>query len=306
MLAGKTRFREANGPGEGTSTKLRRNTHRLEKGLIMRPRRKLFALDYIEETVAAYKCAVKETKEKANEEISWARDVLNAYFNTCGKHELIDRLREEYLAVAKLPVSCQATRANAFKPYARDLDAPIPVEYPNLLKLAERRRSVRWFLQKPVPRELIEKAVLVAGLSPSACNRQPFEFRFFDEPELIEKVACLPGGTFGFHENFPIVGVVLGSLAHYYDERDRHLIYVDGGLATMSLLYALECLGLSSCCINWPDLEEDEIRAERTLGLKPYERPVMFLAIGYPDPEGLVPYSEKKPVSQLCSWNIIE
>jgi nitroreductase len=305
VVTGQKEFAISEGPGGGTSTLLRRNTHRLEKGLIMRPRRDVFALAYIEETVLAYKRAVEETQGAAGAEVCWARDVLDAYFEACASDELIDRLRTDFRAIPKLSTDCLPDRAKAFRPYSRKLDDPIPVSYADLLKLAARRRSVRWFEQKPVPRELIEKAVLLAGLSPSACNRQPFEFRFFDDPKLIAKVAGLPGGTVGFHENFPLIGVVLGSLAHYYDEKDRHLIYVDGGLATMGLVYALETLGLGTCCINWPDIEEDETRAAQVLGLKPYERPVMFLAVGYPDPKGLVPYSEKKPVSQLCRWNQI-
>ena len=306
VLAGQKKFQESNGPGGGTSTKLRRNIHRLEKGLIMRPRRAVFALEYIEETVKAYQRAVAEANDAAdttNGEMNWAGDVLTDYFEACEPHPLIDRLRGDFEKLSKPAFEAMATRSDRFRPYVRDLSSVPSVDYEQLLGLAVRRRSVRWFLNKSVPRELVEKAVQIASLSPSACNRQPFEFRFFDEPEHLSRVAALPGGTKGFHEQFPLVGVVIGSLAHYYDERDRHVIYIDGGLATMSLVYALETLGLSSCCINWPDLESAELEAAKVLGLRDYERPVMFLAIGFPDPEGKVPYSEKKSVSQLCHWN---
>ncbi|MDA7505159.1 nitroreductase family protein [Verrucomicrobia bacterium] len=303
VLHGQKRFKETNGPGNGSSTILRRNIHRLEKGLIMRPRREVFALAYIEETITAYKRAVEEAQSGTHTEILWAHDVLNAYFNACGPHKIINRLRNDYSSIPHLQESCRADRANTFSPYMRNLEKPLSIEYLDLLKLAKHRRSVRWFKSKPVPRRLIEKAVLVASLSPSACNRQPFEFRFFDDPDLIPKIASLPGGTVGFHDNFPFICVLVGNLAHYYDEKDRHLIYIDGGLAAMSLILALETLGLSSCCINWPDIEKYELQAEQILGLKQYERPIMFLAIGYPDAKGMVPYSEKKSISQLCRWN---
>ena len=39
---------------------LRRNTHRLEKGLVMRPRRDVFAIDFIRETVKCFGQAVEE------------------------------------------------------------------------------------------------------------------------------------------------------------------------------------------------------------------------------------------------------
>jgi len=303
VLRGIAHFKSEKGQTDESSALLRRNIHRIEKGLIMRPRRNLFALGYIAETFKAFKIAVKQPINNNYGELSWARDVLTAYFEACGQHELIDELRREFSNLPALNSRCKAERASAFKPYKRNLDAPQPVNFEHLLSLAKHRRSVRWFLPKPVPRVLIEKAVHLAALSPSACNRQPFEFRFFDDPELLWAVSKLPGGTAGYEHNFSLIGVVIGNLANFFDERDRHLIYIDGSLATMSLLFALESLGLSSCCINWPDSSEREEKAKKLLGLTEYERPVMFLAIGYPDPEGMVPYSQKKPTSQLCRWN---
>jgi nitroreductase len=141
-------------------------------------------------------------------------------------------------------------------------------------------------------------------MSPSACNRQPFEFRVFDDPELVEKVAKLPAGTKGFAHNFPVIIVLVGELRNYYGERDRHLIYIDASLAAMSFVYAAETLGLSTCCINWPDIEEYEQEADEVLGLEPDQRPVMFIAVGYPDSDGMVAYSQKKPNRQICRFNV--
>ena len=52
---------------------LRRNTHRLEKGLIMKPQKKLFALNYIEETVNEF---IKIKEEHDNQTIKWTLNVL--------------------------------------------------------------------------------------------------------------------------------------------------------------------------------------------------------------------------------------
>ena len=57
---------------------LRRNTHRLEKGLIMRPRRSVFAEAFILETVECYSRAVRSTQLDSNE-LKWATDVLDEY-----------------------------------------------------------------------------------------------------------------------------------------------------------------------------------------------------------------------------------
>jgi nitroreductase len=71
----------------------------------------------------------------------------------------------------------------------------------------------------------------------------------------------------------------------------------------MNFMLALETLGLASCPINWPDVESREREMEEALGLEPDERPVMLLAVGHPDPEGLVAYSQKKKLSRMRSYN---
>ena len=301
ILAGRIKFREEAADPSETSAQLRRGVHRLEKGLLMRPRREIFALDYIRQTFGTYRELLKSAGmcERAIGELTWAHDVFEAYFDATASHPKIDPLREEFQELPK-PGQCSATR---FVPYKRDLASPSPVSWEALRALSQRRRSVRWFLQERVPRELIEKAVEIATQSPSACNRQPFVFRVFDDPELAHQVGAIPAGTTGFSHQFPAVIVVVGRLRAYFDERDRHVIYIDGALASMSLVYALETLGLSSCCINWPDIEEREQEMERVLQLEPDERPIMLIAVGYPDPEGLVAYSQKKSVEQLCRFN---
>ena len=57
---------------------------------------------------------------------------------------------------------------------------------------------------------------------PSACNRQPFEFRVFDDP-LKFKFQGIPMGTVGFTQ-FPVIIVLVGKLNAYEFDRDRHLI----------------------------------------------------------------------------------
>jgi len=235
------------------------------------------------------------------EESQWAHDVLEEYFTATARHPRTDPFRERF---PNLPAPHLIDKGSPpRRPYERDLSRSPSVQYEDLLALSWRRRSVRWFRPEPVPRDLIEKAVEVAKLSPSACNRQPFLFRVFDDPDLVPKVASLPGGTVGLYHQFQCIVVLVGELRNYYGERDRHLIYIDASLAAMSFVYACETLGLGTCCINWPDIEEYEERAEEVLKLEPDQRPVMFISVGFPDPQGMVAYSQKKPNSQICRYN---
>lgn len=328
VLYGRLRHEEDNLSSGRSLYRLRRNVHRLEKGLIMRPRRAAFATEYIEETVLALAARVGGNgaggAHGANgaagpdggavlgaclppafpddpDEVRWARDVLDSYFEAAGGHPAIERARARF---AQLPAGPPAEGPRV-APYRRDLSQPPPVAYDDLLRLAVRRRSVRWFQPRAVPRELIDGAVRVAALSPSACNRQPFEFRVFDDPELARQVASLPMGTRGFEHNFPVVVAVVGRLRAYFDEKDRHVIYIDGGLASMSFVLALETMGLASCCINWPDIDEPERAMSRLLRLEHDERVIMLIAVGWPDPEALVPASGKKALDVVRRYNAL-
>lgn len=282
---------------------LRRNIHRLEKGLISRPRRDVFAVQYIRDTVALFANEVR-SGASASEivHLTWARDVLDDFFAQAGSHPEIDVAREEFSTVRALVAPSSNGR---FSPFQRSADCPELPSYEQLLALAKRRRSVRWYDRRPVPRDLVRQALEIAALSPSACNRQPFEFRIFDEPSMVRRVAQLAAGTKGFNHNFPAIAVVVGRLRAFFHEKDRHIIYIDGALASMSFLFALETLGLSSCCINWPDIPTNDRRMRQLLDLAGDERVVMLIAFGYADTTGLVPYSGKRAVESLASFNQI-
>lgn len=286
-----------------TRSELRRNTHRIEKGLSMRPRRPIFAKDFIGETVEFFEKATRDYKKERkmvdSSELDWAYDVLNEYFDAVDKSDdKVNKLREKFSSLDYEP------KSDKLKPFKRG-NPKSPIKYDDLLKLALQRRSVRWFKQKPVPREMIDNALLVAEQSPSACNRLPYEFRIFDEPDLVKKIARIPFGTAGYSDNIPTIIVVIGKLENYFSPRDRHLIYIDSALAVTPFMYALETMGLSSSPINWPDFEPLERKMQKALKLSHDERPIMLIAVGYADPEGLVPYSQKKSLDVLRSYNRI-
>ncbi len=282
---------------------LRRNTHRLEKGLLMRPRRDVFAAKFILETAEAYRGIIQAGADPLGDpELKWSYDVLSEYFSvvpTQGEGSDVEQARRIFTRLV------QNNFVREMIPYKRKVSDTPPVSYEQFAALSQHRRSVRWYLPTPVPRDLIDKAVTAAAMSPSACNRQPFEFRIYDEPELVNKVSSIPMGTRGFSHNFPAVVVVVGKLRAYFHERDRHVIYIDGSLASMSFMYALETLGLSSCPINWPDQEPHESKMQALLGLEPDERVIMLISVGYPDPEGMVAYSQKKPLEKIRSYNAL-
>lgn len=267
----------------------------------MRPRRSVFATEYIGETVECYKQCVERLGAIApGDELLWARDVLQEFFQVTDAVPVLQSAENLFSAVRPLPQSHAK-----YVPYCRRENDVPEITIDDVGRLAKYRRSVRWFLDKPVDRTLIDKAIEIAAQSPSACNRQPFEFRIFDQKELVQNVARIPMGTAGYVESIPVFIVIVGQQRNFFAERDRHLIYIDGSLAAMSFVFAAEVQGLSTCCINWPDIEEKEREMAEAIGLEPDERPVMCLAVGYPDPTGMVAYSQKKSLSQIRFYNDI-
>ncbi len=303
VLLGRAKYHQELQENDANVFLMRRNVHRLEKGLLMKPRRPVFAKDYILETVNVYrKIAAEPTRseESSLDSLRWGYDVLSEYFDIVEADPVVDHAREVFKQCPPPDGSCSQEVKRV--PYLRDLDEK-PITAEQLEQLAIKRRSVRFFEQKPVPRELLDKAFTIAGLSPSACNRQPYRFLVYDDPEVVETVASLPGGTIGFKHNIPVIVIILGTWDAFYSEKDRHVPYIDGSLAAMSFSYALETLGLGACIFNWPDIEAHEKRAERVLGLKGYERPIFFMGVGYPDPDAKVAYSQKRPLDVMREYN---
>jgi nitroreductase len=287
--------------GSGTdSYLLRRNVHRIEKGLTMRPVRKKFATDYIRETVNAFHSGVTSgVLAPDHPEFNWMYSVLSSYFDVTATsaHRAIVRSRATFRdAVAAIDPGPPESGPHQAIPLVPT------VKIDDLEALATGRRSVRWFTSEPVSRDLVDRAVQIAAESPTACNRQPYRFEIFDDPISTAKVAAIPMGTDGYEHQIPGLIVIVGNLAAFFHPRDRHLIYIDGCLAAMGLVYGLEAQGVNSCCINWPDLPEREAAMRKLLGLKNYERVVMLIAYGYADPDALVPFSAKRLPNEIRTY----
>jgi len=298
VLLGRLSYRKNKGMKDNSNVLLRRNIHRIEKGLIMQPQKPIFALDYIGETIEQFDLIINsETYDK--NELKWVEDVLIKYYKTINTELLPIKLQQYFeINITKKDKGDQKKHI----PYAFSDRINSKVTADQFKTLCIQRRSVRWFENKEVPNSLLEKAVEIASLAPSACNRQPFKFYIANKKPLSQQLINIPMGTKGFADNVPCTIVVSGDLSYYPTERDRHLIYIDSALAGMQLMLALETLGLSSCPINWPDLEDKEIKISNLLNLPQTIRPTMLIAVGYGAPEGKIPYSQKKPANQLINY----
>lgn len=283
--------------------RVRRGTHRLEKGLITTPFRTPYALNYISDLVRdAGELASAAGASGADEStMAWACGVLDAYFdaNLESQHPVVLAAHRGY---EKFRHRLSGEITSRCRPFVRTAEA-CPVSYESLLSLARRRRSVRHYLPRPVPHDAIDRAIALGLEAPSGCNRQPFRFRVFDDPALVSEVAQLPPGCSGFGGAIPCLIVIVGEMSAFAEDRDRHLAYIDASLAAMGVQLALETQGLSSCSINWPAISEREAMMRRTLNLRRDEQVVMLLSVGYPDPDHPVPGSSKKLLDEMRTFN---
>lgn len=296
VLTGRVKYNNSLAVPDISSALLRRNTHRLEKGIIMQPRRDIFAEGYISETVDHYLvCLEANTTDEC--EMAWAKDVLTEYF-TIVDIEKSEVIAQSYNKFNKI-VSTVPDVSTLSIPYRRSEICLSGIGYEEFKNLCIQRRSVRWFKEQSVEKEKIEAAIDIASLAPSACNRQPFDFFVTTNQDVAREVGSIPMGTVGFSGNLQALIVVVGNLSAYPFEQDRHVIYIDASLASMQLMLALETMGLSSCPINWPDIELFERKMASRIGLSIDQRPVLLIAVGYASDEGLIPYSQKKSSSVL-------
>ncbi|MGV8095616.1 MAG: nitroreductase family protein [Mangrovibacterium sp.] len=273
----------------------RRSIHRIEKGLITSPSKSIFAESYILETVQTFKKLLQEPIDIPTKE--WAFGILQQYFKTVQETEITLKARTIFQQVKrdetiKLPVTYLAFTRTKSK-----------ISYDEFFLLSKQRRSVRYYEDRPVPRNLVEDAIRVALQAPSACNRQPFIYRIIDDPARITEAALLPNGSQAFYQNIKMMVFLIGDLSNYFDERDKHLIYIDGALSAQSFILALETLGLSSCIINWSDIPSNNYRLKKFLNLKNWERCVMSISVGYAHPQCGIPSSIKKDIKTVIKYN---
>ena len=189
-----------------------------------------------------------------------------------------------------------------------------------------RRRTVREFSDRPVPRDIIETALMAANTAPSGANLQPWHFvavsgaatkqkireaaeieerEFYEHRATPEWLAALePIGTDSskpFLEIAPyLIAVFLQKFGVLEDGRKvKHYYPTEStGLATGILITALHQAGLV-CLTHTPSPMKflNEI-----LGRPKSERPFLLLVTGYPADDAEVPDISRKSLEEFTSF----
>jgi nitroreductase len=155
------------------------------------------------------------------------------------------------------------------------------------------RRSIRKFLDTPIPKEMID-ALLEAGYNaPSACNRKPVDFYVITSADKLAEInAC---GRFTNMPS-PLVIVVAGNLKRALPRSFCEYWIQDASAACQNILLMATELGLGACW-NGAYPQKDVARAvSEIIGADENTVPLAIIRIGYPAQEAEAHFGYDKSV----------
>ena len=189
-----------------------------------------------------------------------------------------------------------------------------------------RRRSVRKFSSRPVPREVIEFCIRTAGSAPSGANQQPWHFVVVDDPatkkairaaaeeeerafyserapeEWLEAIA--PMGTDAqkpFLEDASALIIVFAESTGVSPTGERvknYYVSESVGIATGFLIAALHHAGLATLTHTPSPMRFLNEILERPAN----ERPYVLIPVGYPADDATVPDIQRKSLAEIATF----
>jgi len=147
-------------------------------------------------------------------------------------------------------------------------------------KFSPSRRSVRYFSEKEVEIDIIQKAVSIAQNAPSSCNRQSPRVYVIQHKDTIKKVLTLQQGNRGFGHLANKLLIVTAELGVYNSIKERHSAWVDGGMFAMNLLHALHFYRIGSCTLNCYFSPREEALVRDICDIPQSEILVVIIAVG--------------------------
>jgi nitroreductase len=168
-------------------------------------------------------------------------------------------------------------------------------------ELAEKRRSVKVYAERPVEAGKIDAIIEAALRSPSGRAARPWEFVVVTDKTLLEKLSVAKPQGADFVKDAPVAVVVCG------DPSASGLWVEDCSIAAVTIQYAAHALGLGS---RWTQMRGNNFNEGTTstqyiaklLGLPENLTVQCIIAIGYPGEE-MVPYKKDELLFNKVSYN---
>ncbi len=194
-----------------------------------------------------------------------------------------------------------------YKIYSSEIGGVIEKSYESLQggKLSQpedfflTRHSVRDFDTKSVSIEDIERAISLALNTPSVCNRQSSYVYSLTSRTEIDKALSLQNGNRGFGHEVPCLLILCSDVSAFDTASERYQQWIDGGMFSMSIVWALHSLGLSSCCLNWSKGPLDDLKLRKIVNIRNEHTVLMMMAVGIPRESIKVCFSARKDVEDF-------
>lgn len=193
-------------------------------------------------------------------------------------------------------------------------------------ELVRRRRTVRHFSTREVPREVIDWCIMAAGTAPNGANQQPWHFVVVSDPQVKRQIrvaaekeeeafyewrapqewlqALAPLATDQnkpFLEEAPFLIVVFAQSYGINAAGDRvkhYYVQESVGIATGILITALHYSGLATLTHTPSPMGF----LNEVLDRPANERPFLILVAGYPADGVKVPVIYKKSLAEIASF----
>lgn len=156
------------------------------------------------------------------------------------------------------------------------------------------RHSIRNFSKKDVPVQSLIDSIKLAQNAPSACNRQSVRVHIVCENDKIQRILSIQNGNRGFSELVNRLLIVTFFIPCYGTVKERNLGYIDAGIFSMNLLYALHYNHIGACPLNWCDSPKDDKELRSAINIDSKETVTLIIACGFaPENEFKIAKSER-------------
>lgn len=158
------------------------------------------------------------------------------------------------------------------------------------IEAIKKRRSIRIFDSKPVPRNIIEELIDCARLAPTARNVQPWEFIAVTERKTLLGLAALAENG-NFIKDSACCIAVFSKDTKYYLE--------DGCAATENILIAATAFGLGACWVAG-DKKPYCDKVKELLAVPADFKLISLIPLGYSDAKPALLF--KRPLQDILHW----
>lgn len=183
------------------------------------------------------------------------------------------------------------------------------MKHSNILDLLKKRKSIRRYLERTIPKKNLLECIEAARLSPSACNLQPWDFIVVSNKEKCKKLTRAAfSGVYSlnkFAQKAPAIIVVLSNPAQKISRMSQFMhgnrFYLfDIGIACSFLILKAYELNIGCCIVGW----FDSIAVKNVLGIPNKRDIVALITLGYyrKDKERLIE-KERKELNSICKFN---